>query len=31
VKATIDALLKMRDPHAVAMQRGVELSKVFNG
>jgi small subunit ribosomal protein S5 len=31
VKATIDALLKMRDPRAVAMQRGVELSKVFNG
>jgi len=31
VKATIDALLKMRDPLAVAQQRGVELSKVFNG
>ena len=31
VKATFDALAKMRDPHAVAAQRGVELSKVFNG
>ena len=31
VKATIDALLKMRDPRAVALQRGVDLSKVFNG
>ncbi|OEJ99589.1 30S ribosomal protein S5 [Roseivirga misakiensis] len=31
VKATFDALLQMRDPLAVAQQRGVELSKVFNG
>ncbi len=31
VKATIDALLKMRAPHEVAMQRGVTLNKVFNG
>lgn len=31
VKATFDALLQMRDPYAVAQQRGVELSKVFNG
>lgn len=31
VKATIDALAKMRDPHTVAQQRGVSLSKVFNG
>lgn len=31
VKATFDALLKMRDPYAVAEQRGVELEKVFNG
>lgn len=31
VKATIDALLKMRDAHAVAQQRSVDLSKVFNG
>lgn len=31
VKATIDALLKMRAPHTVAMQRGIKLSKVFNG
>ncbi|GAB3924064.1 30S ribosomal protein S5 [Larkinella terrae] len=31
VKATIDALLKMRAPHQVAFQRSVKLSKVFNG
>jgi len=31
VKATFDALLQMRDPLAVAEQRGVGLSKVFNG
>lgn len=31
VKATIDALCKMRDPRTVAQQRGVSLSKVFNG
>lgn len=31
VKATFDALLKMRDPYTVAQQRGVELEKVFNG
>jgi small subunit ribosomal protein S5 len=31
VKATFDALLKMRDPYSVARQRGVELTKVFNG
>ncbi len=31
VKATFDALTKMRDPYTVAQQRGVELSKVFNG
>jgi len=31
VKATIDALLKMRDPYTVAEQRGVSLDKVFNG
>lgn len=31
VKATFDALLKMRDPRAVAIQRGVKLKKVFNG
>ncbi len=31
VKATFDALLKMRDPYAVAEQRGIELEKVFNG
>ena len=31
VKATIDALSKMRDPHTVAQIRGVELDTVFNG
>jgi small subunit ribosomal protein S5 len=31
VKATIDALLKMRDAYAVAQQRNVDLNKVFNG
>jgi small subunit ribosomal protein S5 len=31
VKATIDALLKMRDPYTIAQLRGVELDKVFNG
>ncbi len=31
VKATIDALKQLRDPHAVAKQRGVKLDKVFNG
>jgi len=31
VKATVDALLKMRDPLTVAQQRGVSLSKVFKG
>ena len=30
-EATFDALLKMRDPYSVARQRGVELTKVFNG
>lgn len=31
VKATIDALLKLRDARAIAEQRGVNLDKVFNG
>jgi small subunit ribosomal protein S5 len=31
VKATIDALSKLRDPFTVAQQRGVSLDKVFNG
>ncbi len=31
VKATFDALTSMRDPYTVAQQRGVSLSKVFNG
>ena len=31
VKATFDALLNMRDARTVAMQRGVSMTKVFNG
>ena len=31
VKATIDALLKMRDAIGVAQQRGVKMERVFNG
>tara|TARA_R110001592_G_scaffold246068_1_gene507691 strand:- start:1126 stop:1644 length:519 start_codon:yes stop_codon:yes gene_type:complete len=31
VKATFAALLSMRDAHTVAEQRGVTMSKVFNG
>lgn len=31
VKATIDALLRLKAPHMVAQQRSVSLSKVFNG
>ena len=31
VKATFDALAKMRDPLTVAQQRGISLSKLFNG
>jgi small subunit ribosomal protein S5 len=31
VKATIDALTKLRDAYTVAQTRGVDLNKVFNG
>lgn len=31
VKATINALLQMRDPYTIAQVRGVTLNKVFNG
>ena len=31
VKATIEALQKMRAPHTIAFQRSVKLTKVFNG
>jgi small subunit ribosomal protein S5 len=31
VKATINALQKMRAPHEISMQRGIKLNKVFNG
>jgi small subunit ribosomal protein S5 len=31
VKATIDALVQMRDAVSVAQQRGIKLSQVFNG
>lgn len=31
VKATFDALIKMRDPYTIAQTRGIDLKKVFNG
>lgn len=31
VKATLDALMKLRDPYTIAQQRGIKLEKVFNG
>lgn len=31
VKATIDALRKLRSPHQIAKQRGISLSKLFEG
>lgn len=31
VKATIDALTKLRDPYTIAQLRGVDLDTVFNG
>jgi small subunit ribosomal protein S5 len=31
VKATLDALMKMRDPITIAQQRGIKLDAVFNG
>ena len=31
VKATFDALLKLRSPITIAKQRGISLEKVFNG
>jgi len=31
VKATVDALMQMRDAKAVSEQRGIPMSKVFNG
>jgi small subunit ribosomal protein S5 len=31
VKATIDALTKLRDPYTVSQLRGVDLNTVFNG
>lgn len=31
VKATIDALMKLRDPMEIARQRNIELARVFNG
>lgn len=31
IKATMDALSKLRDPKAVAKQRGIAVGKVFNG
>lgn len=31
VKATIDALVRLKDPHTVAQLRNIKLNKVFNG
>ncbi|MDP2176827.1 MAG: 30S ribosomal protein S5 [Bacteroidota bacterium] len=31
VKATIDALTKLRDPYTISKQRNINLKKVFNG
>lgn len=31
VKATIDGLLKLRDPKAIARARGISLNKLYNG
>lgn len=31
VKATMHALMQLRDAHTIAQQRGISLSKVFNG
>jgi small subunit ribosomal protein S5 len=31
VKATIDALAKLRDPYTISKQRNINLKKVFNG
>jgi small subunit ribosomal protein S5 len=31
VKATFDALARMKDPYKVAQLRGVNLNRVFNG
>ncbi len=31
IKATIDALQKLRDPRTVAKQRGISMNKLFNG
>jgi small subunit ribosomal protein S5 len=31
VKATLAALLQVRDPYSVAAQRGINMERVFNG
>ena len=31
VKATVDALMQLRDAVAVAQQRGIKMERVFNG
>jgi len=31
IKATLDALNKLRDPYAVAQERGIDLDKLYNG
>jgi small subunit ribosomal protein S5 len=31
VKATVAALMQMRDPYTIAKLRGIEMDRVFNG
>jgi len=31
IKATLDALMKLRDPYEIAQERGIELDKLYNG
>ncbi len=31
IKATVDALAKLRSPHEIARQRGISVKKLFNG
>ncbi len=31
IKATLDALMKLRDPYQVAQERGIDLDKLYNG
>lgn len=31
IKATLDALMRLRDPYQVALERGIDLDKLYNG